>query len=210
MRTINTRAQRGLTLIELMVVVAIMIVLMAIGIPAMQGWLFSAKATGVTEHYADGLKRARDEAIKHNANSRITFSANASGQYDWQVDICFPTADIPCDDTNGVWSTTAAIATGDPEAANGFLSILRSSANLPGPVVLTPTLSPANATMIYFNSLGWIDARVPIVRLQSISFTPGANSPPGVPSSAVYVTLAGTTAKCDPTMVIPDSRACPP
>jgi type IV fimbrial biogenesis protein FimT len=193
-----------------MVALAVMGVLLAAGIPAMSNWVQASKARSAVDFYAEGFALARQQAISHNGASRIVLIPNDSnGQNDWQVDICFPTAASPCGVGLGSWSTTTAAAAGDPEQANGFKSVLRVATVLPKSTVLTPTLQPAGATSIYFNSFGWVDTAV-AQRLTALRFTPGFGYEKDLRPAALVIGLAGTATRCDWSVALPDSRACPP
>lgn len=202
-------AARGFTLIEAMVALAAMGVLLAVGIPAMSTWVQASKARSALDFYAEGFSLARQQALAHNSASRIVLIPNpANGQNDWQVDICFPTGTVPCTAASGVWSTTGAAAGGDPDP-NGFRSVLRLATALPKSAVFAPALLPAGATSVYFTSLGWVNTTVP-QRLGSLRFTPGSGYEEELRPSALVIGLAGTASKCDWSVAIPDSRACPP
>lgn len=200
----------GFSTLELLIGLAILGILIAVGLPSMNNWLMSAKVSGAAEFYSEGFKLARSQAVMHNAASRITLDDNAvSGQMDWQVDICFPTATVPCNATSGNWSTPATPAANDPEGSAGFKSVLRSADSLPSTKVMAETLSPPGATDIYFTSVGWVDTGFS-PRLAQIQLAPAAGNAGAFPTVAVAVTLAGAAAKCSPTAPAHDSRACPP
>lgn len=206
----SRRRAGGFTLLEAMVVVTIFGVLLAVGIPKMTHWLQASKATGAIELYGEGLRMARQQAISHNAESRLVLTANAvNGQQDWQVDICFPTATVACTDSTGTWSSTTAIATGDPEGTTGYKSVFRSAGGLPTTAVMTTALAPAGATAVYFNARGWVDTNV-ANNLSQITLTPTSAYVADLRTGALLVTLAGTAIKCDPNVVSTDSRACTP
>ncbi|HEX8606220.1 MAG TPA: type II secretion system protein [Pseudoduganella sp.] len=199
----------GYTLIELMVGVAILGILLAVGIPSMTNWIMANKARAASGFYLDGLSMARRQAVTHNARSRFVLTPGTNGQFDWQVDLCFPTPGAPCKDDEGNWSTAAAPSSGDPEGAAGFRSVQRSAASLPASDVLIPAVSPAGASAVYFTEVGWVDTTIGD-RLALLRLEPAPALANAVRTAAVAVTLAGMAAGCDPAVAAPDSRACPP
>lgn len=201
--------QRGATLLELVLGVGIVSFTLALGVPSMSHWLQTNKAKATGEFYADGLATARRQAQSHNARSRIVLSENAAnGQYNWQIDICFPQPDAQCTTDSAGWSTVDKAAANDPQGAQGYKSVFRSAVSLPPATVAAPVLQPASAREIYFTELGWVDPAVED-RLQSIRLNPGDDFKDDVPTVALVVTLSGMTTKCDPTRGSGDSRACP-
>lgn len=200
---------RGYTFIEVLVGIAILGILLAVGVPNMTQWIVSNKARAASEFYLDGLSMARRQAVAHNARSRFVLTPGTNGQFDWQVDLCFPAPGVPCTDNTGNWSTTAAAATGDPEGAAGFRSVFRAATSLPPSSILIPAVAPEGATAVYFTELGWVDTTIQD-RLTRLRLDPSTGLAGDVRAAAVAVTLAGMAAKCDPATVAPDSRACPP
>lgn len=200
----------GFTLLELMVVLVIFGILLAVGVPRMNAWSMSNKAAFASELYAEGLRIARQQALSHNAASRLVLSTNQqNGQSDWQVDLCFPAPGVPCSNESGSWSSTTAIAGGDPEGASGYKSIFRVATALPSNKILVPSTLPEGATSVYFTSLGWVDTNYG-QRLSQLRFDPGVDYRAVLRSTALVVTLAGMVSKCDPTVAVTDSRGCPP
>lgn len=198
----------GFTLIEMMVVVAIMAALLGIGIPSMSGWLMANKAASATEFYMEGFRAARQQAVTHNSASRIVLSPNqTTGQMDWQVDICFATASAPCTTVSSNWSTPSSGAAADPDKSP-FKSLHRSADVLPTSTVIAPTLKPSGAYAIYYTALGWVDTSVPnrLVRLQLDPLPAYAAQ---VPTSAISITLSGMPARCNIDLAASDSRSCP-
>jgi type IV fimbrial biogenesis protein FimT len=201
---------RGFTLIETLVALAILSITLALGIPRMSDWLLETKAGSASQFYVEGFQMARQAALSHNAASRILLTENAgNAQMNWQVDLCFPTASVPCNADSGSWSTPTAAAADDPAGSAGFKSVFRSAVALPDSSQMQPRLLPSGATDIYFKSTGWVDTAFS-PRLDRIVLSPAANSNVQFRTQAVVVTLAGIASKCDPDVDQTDSRACPP
>lgn len=62
------RKDGGFTLIELMVVLAILAALLTLGGPSYMGWVQNARIRGVAESLQNGLQIARAEAVRRNTN----------------------------------------------------------------------------------------------------------------------------------------------
>lgn len=65
----------GFTLIEMMVVLAVMSILLSLAVPAMSGVVMSIRLTAATNSFLSNLWLARSEAIKRNARAVICKSA---------------------------------------------------------------------------------------------------------------------------------------
>lgn len=208
--SVRNVATRGFTLIEILVALVILSITLALGVPKMSEWLLETKAGSASQFYVEGFQMARQVALGHNAASRIVLTENeTNGQMDWQVDLCFPTASVPCNADSGSWSTPTTIAGNDPAGDTGFKSVVRSAISLPTAEQMRPRLLPSGATDIYFKSTGWVDTAFS-PRLSRIVLSPPTNSDAEFRTQAVVVTLAGIASKCDPDVDDTDSRACPP
>ena len=73
--------QRGLTAIELMVVVAIVAILAALAAPSFNDTLDRQRLIGAAETVLADVRWARAEAIKRNSEIRVTFTTGSSWSY---------------------------------------------------------------------------------------------------------------------------------
>lgn len=60
----NASSQRGLTLVELMVTVAIMAILLGVGVPSFQSFVQNSRATAQANEFLTAMSLARSESLK--------------------------------------------------------------------------------------------------------------------------------------------------
>lgn len=98
--------QRGVTLIELMIGIAIVSILMTLAIPAFNTFLRNTKIKNAAETTIQGLNLARAEAVRRNSTIRFQFVSDltsgcalSSTSLAWVVSVSDPTG--ACDATPG-------------------------------------------------------------------------------------------------------------
>ena len=193
-----------------MIALSILAIALAIGVPRMSGMVFANKVAAAGQFYSEAFALARNQALTQNGTSRLVLSANAgNGQFDWQIDICFPRSDEPCNEGSTNWSSATGPASGDPKGANGFTSLVRRADALPPSAQLVPTTTPAAARTVYFTPLGWVDPALG-GRLERIDFTPAGTQASAAPVTAIVLTLAGNAIRCKPALAATDPQRCPP
>jgi type IV fimbrial biogenesis protein FimT len=74
------RAMKGMSLIEILIVVSICGIAVVQGIPAMAGYLANSRIRTAAEGYSNGIAQARAEAVRLNTNVEFLVSTGR-----WQV-----------------------------------------------------------------------------------------------------------------------------
>jgi type IV fimbrial biogenesis protein FimT len=91
MKRQSSKLMRGLTLVELMTVIAILAILMALAVPV-NAWLTNARLSSFTNQLSTALAYAKSESIR--LGSRVTVCKSAA-----------PSAAVPaCTDDSGSWA----------------------------------------------------------------------------------------------------------
>lgn len=74
--------QRGFSLIELLIAIAIIAIATATSIPSFRVWIDNYRLTEAANGVVDGLHRARSEAVRRNQNVVMRFADNNTS---WQL-----------------------------------------------------------------------------------------------------------------------------
>jgi len=83
--------QAGISLTEVMVVVVIVGILIALGIPSFTAWVQNTQIRTAGESLVNGLQTARNEAIRRNTCMQIQLT----GRTGWQVNPCADPDAVP-------------------------------------------------------------------------------------------------------------------
>lgn len=90
----NCHSQRGVTLIELLVGMVIVVILLFMGMPSFSVWLQNSQIRTAAESIQNGLQLARTEAVRRNATVRFDLT-DAGGAASWSVGCVSVTANCP-------------------------------------------------------------------------------------------------------------------
>jgi type IV fimbrial biogenesis protein FimT len=187
---------RGFSLVELLIVVAVLGLVLMLGLPNVSAWLQNTQIRNGAEAAISGLQFARAEALRRNRvvsfNLVDTLDAGcslaAAGPH-WIVSMTDPT---------GACETDA-----DPAAANPF--ILQKRSNLEG----SPNaVFAASATSVTFNGLG---SAANTLQIDFSNPAGGACQTAAGPMRClrVVVSSSGSVRMCDPAVTdASDPRAC--
>lgn len=121
----------GFSLVELMMVVALMAILASVAMPSFRGMLMNSQVRNATESIVNGLQKARAEAVKRNANVEFVLGADTG----WIVKLAgVGGAELetrPSNEGSANVTRTTLPATSTTVTFNSFGSALATNATAP-------------------------------------------------------------------------------
>lgn len=183
----NARRQSGISLVELLVVVFIIGILVATGIPSFQTWMQNVQIRTAAESLLNGLQSAKNEAIRRNDCMQIEFTLD--GKTGWTVNPCkSPDQDPP---------------------------VMRR-AHEEGSANASLVLAPAGSSIVSFNSFGRVlatnpsDGNPPLTQVDICNRTMTGAMAADQRPLRIEIPAGGALRMCDPspTVATDDPRRC--
>jgi type IV fimbrial biogenesis protein FimT len=193
------RLQRGVTLIELMIGLAILAILMFLAVPSFNVFLNNQQIKNAGEAVLQGLNLARAEALRRNASVRFQFVDNL-------------TAGCALDDDTLNWIVSVADPTGtcnQPAGPGSAAGIIQSYSSSDG---TSNVVLAADNTSVVFNGMGRvIGAGITDISLRNQAGTCEHLDANGTMRCLrITVSTGGQIRLCDPKVVAADDpRRCP-
>lgn len=178
----RTMRQRGFTLLELLVALAIAVILLVLAAPSYGLWLADAEIRTAAQNLADGLRVGYAEAIKRNAAVQVVIDTTTG---------------------TGGWSAQLADGTGKVLQVGSFSEGSRR-------VVFTATPALSTITFTPFGNIAAanFDTTLPFTRVDLTMPSVSGTRALRVTAGGGAVGQAGIKI-CDPAWAIPDPKACP-
>jgi type IV fimbrial biogenesis protein FimT len=204
-----SQAARGVTLIELAVVLAIVAILLSQAAPMFSAWTENVQIRTATESIQNGLQLARSEAIRRNRSVMfwLTSTANPPAS-DWLVGCATPVGagaqPEAAGDCPGSSTTGGVPANGPP-----YNWIQRQAAADQQTAFPQVTITPAGANNVTFSSLGLVTANADgSAAVTQIDVT--IPSLPAAKARPLRITISGGQIRmCDPNLALAnDPRGC--
>lgn len=192
------RYQRGVTLIELMIGIAVVSVLMATGAPMFSEWIQNAQVRTTAESIQNGLQLARVEAIRRNASVKFEFT-DKTGLSAWNVGCVNVRDDCPATiqqhgSNEGGRNARIGVAIATDATALTYDTALAAGTRL------------GDGAGVTFNGFGTIpSAATDIARVDVVNAVAA-----DARRLVIVVGGGGLTRMCDPALSLPDQpQGCP-
>jgi type IV fimbrial biogenesis protein FimT len=180
----HSKIYQGFSLIEVMVVVALLFILGGIALPNFRPWTENTKIRTGAESLVAGLQKAKTESLKRNARVRFILGANSA----WTVGCTTAVGDT---DGDGVVDCPAAIEQ-------------RSSGD--GSSGVTVVSDPPGSTIVEFTGMGVKSTLAG--QIESIAIDSGSLSASDSRDLRVTIGAGGNVRVCDPNASASDPRKC--
>lgn len=188
--------QRGLSLVEMAIAMAILALLIALGVPGFQTWLLNTQIRNSAEAMSAGLQQARAEAVKRNQPVQFTLvttnnpavlddtcAASAAGT-SWVVSQDTPDGKCATDVSDGVAPRIVAKRAGGEGSAAA--------------TVAGTSAAGTAASSVSFNGFGRTNGAAPLAQINVTSVASGTRA------LRVQISAGGAIRVCDP--VVTDSN----
>ena len=201
-RIVHRRADRGFTLVEIMVTVAIVAVVVGIAVPALGNFLQNRQVNSLAESLASGLRLAQSEAVQRNRNVDMVLSTSDLTNPSNPSTVTLAAGGLALSDSSPNWmvrvsaDSTSGGRIQSMMAADGF-----PNARFSGPAGIT------------FSQFGRLSASI---AASGTTSTPPAYvvfriaNPFVTIRRCVYVSSGGSVRVCDPNATSGNPRSCVP
>jgi type IV fimbrial biogenesis protein FimT len=189
------QAQRGVSLIELMIGLAILAVLLAMAAPSFSAWIQNTQIRTVAETVQNGLQLARAEAVRRNTQVRFQLTtttdnscALSTANNNWVVSLDDPSgqcASAPSD------TVAPRIMQVRPAAEGGVKAVVA-----------------ADRSTLVFNGWGQVSAGSATINISNPSGGTCAALAGPMHCLNVMVTTGGQVRMCDPARASSDPQGC--
>lgn len=199
--------QRGFSLVELMIGVALIAVILGLAAPAMGTYLQNSKIANATQDYFSGLQTARTEAIHRNVPVEFALTDTAVNTVNL-ANVLAPSATglswaVRASDPAPSAAYTLVEAKSGHDGANDASSLSGVQVAVSGPVGF--------AGLITFNGFGGTSDGLPYA-IDISNSAAGVCAAIGGPIRCrrITITPGGRISACDPAALAADSRFCQP
>ena len=209
MKMTRHQGQRGVSMIEMVIVMAIFAILFGLAAPSFQAWTTNVQIRTTTESIQNGLQLARAEAIRRNTNVMFWLTSGTNPLTgDWLVGCANPVGNgaqpEAAFDCPGTQTTGVLAANGPP-----FNWIQRASA-VGEQAGTTQVTSAGNAIVVTFNSVGMVMTTNPGDNNSAPITKIDVTQPALAGSRPLEVQISGGQIRmCDPALALAtDPRGC--
>lgn len=196
------RQEKGFTLIEALIAMALLILLITLGAPSYATWIRNNQIRTAAESILNGLQLARSEAIKRNSLVRFQLVSDLTNG-----------CTISSTGTNWIVSVDSAAsscaATGSDTVAPRIIQ-KRSSQEGSASTSVSATLTGGSSASVVFDSFGRVQTSSLASSISSINISITGATAGAYRDLRIAIAPGGRIIMCDPAVTASgDTRRCP-
>ena len=201
--------QRGFTMVEVMVSVAIIAIVIAIGIPSLSTWVQNTQVRSTAESLLTGLQLARAEAVRQNIRTRFQL-AKADGTSCAAMGCWIITTDSMTN--QGTFPSTNQLQSAGSQESGTNARIGVNSATVAAINCCTTAISAGTGITtnplpgLVFNAFGQVVTDASVSKITRIDVTSATLAT--ARRMVITITSSGMAKLCDPSLPSSNSRGC--
>ena len=207
--------QRGFSMVELLVSIAILAIVLGLGIPSFSAWISNGQVRSTAESLLAAIQLTRGEAVRQNNRSQLVLTGDASGVAGWQV--VAASSSVPGSfaiaDGATIAQTAGAAETGE-NARLGVSTAVQPASNCCAASVAAGTGMGTNPPPgIVFDAFGKVSADLSVTAVTRIDVTKvgdtEANDEEKNRRMVILISPFGVAKLCKPSLPASNSQGCP-
>lgn len=201
--------QRGVTMAEVLVSVAVIAIAMAIGIPSLANWIQNVQVRSTAESVLTGMQLARAEAVRQNTLAQFMLTGSADGTASWSI--ITASSSVPGSFTvaNGATQiqTAGASASGQNARLGVSTATVASSSCCTTAIAAGTGMGTNPKPGIVFNAFGKVVTDSSVTKITRVDVTNASYA--AARRMVILITDSGMAKLCDSTLSLPNTSACP-
>lgn len=207
---LNLRSlQLGVTMAEVMVSVAVIAIVMAIGMPSLANWIQNVQVRSTAESVLTGLQLARAEAVRQNTLAQFMLTGSAAGTASWSI--ITASSSVPGSFTvaNGATQiqTAGARASGQNARLGVSTGTVATSSCCTAAIAAGTGMATNPKPGIVFNAFGKVVTDSSVTKITRVDVTNASYA--AARRMVILITDSGMAKLCDSTLSLPNTSACP-
>jgi type IV fimbrial biogenesis protein FimT len=185
--------QRGVTMAEVLVSVAVIAIAMAIGIPSLANWIQNVQVRSTAESVLTGMQLARAEAVRQNTLAQFMLTGSSAGTASWSI--------------ISASSSVPGSFTGQNARLGVSTATVASSSCCTTAIAAGTGMGTNPKPGIVFNAFGKVVTDSSVTKITRVDVTNASYA--AARRMVILITDSGMAKLCDSTLPASNSSGCP-
>lgn len=207
--------QRGFSMAELLVSIAILAIVLGLGVPSFSAWISNTQVRSTAESLLAAIQLARGEAVRQNSRAQFMLTGDTSGVAGWKV--IAASSSVPGSFATADGATTTQTAGAAETGANARLGVstaIQATSNCCATSVAAGTgMGTSPPPGLVFDAFGKIADDPSVTTVTRIDVTKvgdtGVNDEEKNRRMVILISSFGVARLCKPSLPTTNSQGCP-